>query len=188
MGHAASIESRICGVAPRMQGAVRADRTELRPLGDAPLVRAGPALAPLPRLADRGGPAATPCSTSRPGRLQSRSSSCARRTATSSGSTRRPEMLEEGRRRVTLAAAAEKVRLVEATHGALPFEDGCFDAADVHLPAPLRRRPAGDAPRACPRGEAGRDRRRARVRRSARACGGRSGKRGCARGFRPQAG
>ena len=44
------------------------------------------------------------------------------------GVDRTPEMLEEGRRRVTLAAAAEKVRLVEGDARALPFEDGCFDA------------------------------------------------------------
>ena len=40
---------------------------------------------------------ATRCSTSRPAPARSRSSSCARRTATSSGSTRAPEMLEEAR-------------------------------------------------------------------------------------------
>jgi len=44
------------------------------------------------------------------------------------GIDRTPEMLEEGRRRVTLAAAAKKVRLVEGDARALPFEDGCFDA------------------------------------------------------------
>jgi demethylmenaquinone methyltransferase/2-methoxy-6-polyprenyl-1,4-benzoquinol methylase len=44
------------------------------------------------------------------------------------GIDRTPEMLEEGRRRVTLAAATKKVRLVEGDARALPFEDGCFDA------------------------------------------------------------
>ena len=44
------------------------------------------------------------------------------------GVDRTPEMLEEGRRRVTLAAAAKKVRLVEGDARTLPFEDGCFDA------------------------------------------------------------
>ena len=39
-----------------------------------------------------------------------------------------PEMLEEGRRRVALAAAAKKVRLQEGDARALPFEDGQFDA------------------------------------------------------------
>src|SRR2546423_4480689 len=37
-------------------------------------------------------------------------------------------MLEEGRRRVALAAASRKVRLVEGDAQALPFEDGQFDA------------------------------------------------------------
>ncbi|HEX6761971.1 MAG TPA: class I SAM-dependent methyltransferase [Gaiellaceae bacterium] len=44
------------------------------------------------------------------------------------GVDRTPEMLAEGRRRVTLAAAAEKIRLVEGDARALPFADGCFDA------------------------------------------------------------
>ena len=38
-----------------------------------------------------------------------------------------PEMLEEGRRRLMLAAAATRVRLVEAPAQHLPFEDGTFD-------------------------------------------------------------
>jgi demethylmenaquinone methyltransferase / 2-methoxy-6-polyprenyl-1,4-benzoquinol methylase len=44
------------------------------------------------------------------------------------GVDRTPEMLEEGRRRVALAAATRKVRLVEGDARALPFEDGQFDA------------------------------------------------------------
>ncbi len=39
-----------------------------------------------------------------------------------------PEMLEEGRRRVVLAAATKKVRLQQGDARALPFEDGLFDA------------------------------------------------------------
>jgi demethylmenaquinone methyltransferase/2-methoxy-6-polyprenyl-1,4-benzoquinol methylase len=39
-----------------------------------------------------------------------------------------PGMLEEGRRRVVLAAASGKVRLEEADARALPFDDGTFDA------------------------------------------------------------
>src|SRR5262249_34885060 len=39
-----------------------------------------------------------------------------------------PEMLEEGRRRVVLAAATRKIRLEEADARALPFDDGTFDA------------------------------------------------------------
>jgi demethylmenaquinone methyltransferase/2-methoxy-6-polyprenyl-1,4-benzoquinol methylase len=39
-----------------------------------------------------------------------------------------PEMLDEGRRRVVLAAATRKIRLEEADARALPFDDGTFDA------------------------------------------------------------
>src|SRR4051812_34608456 len=39
-----------------------------------------------------------------------------------------PEMLAEGRRRVTLKAAAKQVRLVDGSADELPFEDGQFDA------------------------------------------------------------
>jgi demethylmenaquinone methyltransferase / 2-methoxy-6-polyprenyl-1,4-benzoquinol methylase len=39
-----------------------------------------------------------------------------------------PEMLDEGRRRVALAAATRKVRLQEGDARSLPFEDGQFDA------------------------------------------------------------
>ncbi|HEY3962274.1 MAG TPA: class I SAM-dependent methyltransferase [Gaiellaceae bacterium] len=44
------------------------------------------------------------------------------------GVDRTPEMLEEGRRRVALAAATKKVRLQEADARTLPFADGTFDA------------------------------------------------------------
>jgi demethylmenaquinone methyltransferase/2-methoxy-6-polyprenyl-1,4-benzoquinol methylase len=44
------------------------------------------------------------------------------------GVDRTPEMLAEGRRRVALAAATRKIRLVEGDARALPFEDGQFDA------------------------------------------------------------
>src|SRR3954451_7114091 len=39
-----------------------------------------------------------------------------------------PEMLEEGRRRVMLKAAAKQVRLAEGSADELPFEDGQFDS------------------------------------------------------------
>ena len=39
-----------------------------------------------------------------------------------------PQMLEEGRRRVMLAAAARKIRLEEGDARRLPYEDGTFDA------------------------------------------------------------
>jgi demethylmenaquinone methyltransferase/2-methoxy-6-polyprenyl-1,4-benzoquinol methylase len=44
------------------------------------------------------------------------------------GVDRTPAMLDEGRRRVALAAAAGKVRLVEGDARSLPFADGLFDA------------------------------------------------------------
>jgi demethylmenaquinone methyltransferase/2-methoxy-6-polyprenyl-1,4-benzoquinol methylase len=44
------------------------------------------------------------------------------------GVDRTPQMLDEGRRRVALAAATRKIRLQEADARALPFEDGQFDA------------------------------------------------------------
>jgi demethylmenaquinone methyltransferase/2-methoxy-6-polyprenyl-1,4-benzoquinol methylase len=44
------------------------------------------------------------------------------------GVDRTPQMLEEGRRRVALAAATAKIRLVEGDARSLPFDDGCFDA------------------------------------------------------------
>ena len=43
------------------------------------------------------------------------------------GIDRTPEMLAEGRRRVTLAAATRKVRLEEGDARTLPFDDGTFD-------------------------------------------------------------
>ena len=44
------------------------------------------------------------------------------------GVDRTPQMLEEGRRRVALAAATRKIRLQEGDARALPFDDGQFDA------------------------------------------------------------
>jgi len=44
------------------------------------------------------------------------------------GVDRTPEMLDEGRRRVALAAATRKIRLQEADARSLPFDDGQFDA------------------------------------------------------------
>lgn len=42
-----------------------------------------------------------------------------------------PEMLAVARRRIMLAAATKRIRLVEARAEALPFEDGQFDALTV---------------------------------------------------------
>ena len=44
------------------------------------------------------------------------------------GVDRTPEMLDEGRRRVALAAATRKIRLQEGDARSLPFDDGQFDA------------------------------------------------------------
>ena len=44
------------------------------------------------------------------------------------GVDRTPQMLEEGRRRVALAATTRKIRLQEGDARALPFDDGQFDA------------------------------------------------------------
>jgi len=57
-----------------------------------------------------------------------------------------PEMLAEGRRRLALAAETQRVRLVEAGAGDLPFEDASFDGLTAayllryldDLPAGLR--------------------------------------------------
>ena len=57
-----------------------------------------------------------------------------------------PEMLEEARRRLLLAAETKRVRLVEASAAALPFADGSFDGLTAayllryldDLPAGLR--------------------------------------------------
>jgi len=52
----------------------------------------------------------------------------ARRTGCSVvGVDQSPEMLAEARRRLLLAAETRRVRLVEASAGDLPFEDGSFD-------------------------------------------------------------
>ena len=73
-----------------------------------PLVRPGPALAPLPRLPRRRRRRPTPCSTSRPERPPSPSSSSRQKDCYVVGVDRTPEMLEEGRRRVALAAATQQ--------------------------------------------------------------------------------
>jgi demethylmenaquinone methyltransferase / 2-methoxy-6-polyprenyl-1,4-benzoquinol methylase len=55
-----------------------------------------------------------------------------------------PEMLEEGRRRVMLAAAAARVRLVEGSAQQLPFEDATFDGlTSAYLLRYLDDLPAG---------------------------------------------
>ena len=143
------------------------------------LVRPGPALAPLPRLARSTRARPTRCSTSRPAPPPSRSSSCGRRTASSSASTRAPEMLEEGRRRVALAARDRKIRLVgrrapsrcrSRTGSSTRSRSPTCCATSTTRPATLRELARVVKP--------GRHDRRARVRRAARRSGGRSGSSG----------
>ena len=165
------------------EDAVRAARPALRPLRRAALVRPGPALAALPRLAHRRRADRHRARRRHRDGARSRSSSCARRTATSSASTRAPEMLDDGPRR-RARRRGEKIRLEQGDARSLPFEDGAVRRADVHLPPALRRRPGRDAARAGARRAPGRDDRRARVRRARAASGGRSGSCGCASGCR----
>jgi demethylmenaquinone methyltransferase / 2-methoxy-6-polyprenyl-1,4-benzoquinol methylase len=55
-----------------------------------------------------------------------------------------PEMLDEARRRLLLAAATARVRLVEASAAELPFEDGTFDGlTSAYLLRYLDDLPAG---------------------------------------------
>ena len=148
--------------------AVRAARADLRPLRSrcsrSGRTRAGGASS---SRASTPGPA-TACSTSRRAPARSRSSSRAERllrrrrrpepgdarggaTARRRGRARRPDPARRGR--------AEE----------LPFEDALVRRAHVHLPAPLRRRPGGDAARARARraARAGRSRRSSSASRAA---------------------
>ena len=152
------------------QAALRAARADLRPHRRAALLRAGPALARLPRLADRGRHRRAASSTSRPGPGPSPASSAAATAARVVGLDQSPEMLAEARRRL-----GDEVELVEGEADRLPFADGAFDALTLHLPAALRRRPARDAARARPGRPPRRRHRRARVRPARRALAGRSG-------------
>jgi demethylmenaquinone methyltransferase / 2-methoxy-6-polyprenyl-1,4-benzoquinol methylase len=54
-----------------------------------------------------------------------------RKGCTVVGVDQSPEMLDVARRRIVLAAAATRVRLVEARAEELPFEDGTFDGLTV---------------------------------------------------------
>ena len=143
--------------------AVRAARAELRPLRVAALVRAGPALAAVPRLADRGG-ARRPRARrrDRDGRGRAR----ARAAEGLHGRRRRPE------RGDARGGAAARRRPASSSSQAsaeqLPFADGEFDALTftyllryVDDPAATLRELARVVP-------PGRDDRRARVRRAAR--------------------
>ena len=98
--------------AERRARPLRAARADLRPLRRAALVRPGPALAALPRLADRG--------RARGHRARRRDRHGRGRASSSCGSTgcavvgvdQSPEMLAEARRRAL--GAATRVQLVEA--------------------------------------------------------------------------
>ena len=146
-------------------GAVRPARADVRPLRPAALLRPGPALAPLPRLAHPGRPRATPSSTSRPARAPSRLELVRQTGCSVVGLDQSPEMLAVARRRVPAGC-----ELVEGEADDLPFPDALVRRPHVHLPAPLRRRPGRDPARARPGRPARRDDRRARVRRARRSC------------------
>ena len=100
------------------------------------------------------------------------------------GVDRTPEMLEEGRRRVVLAAATRKIRLQEGDARSLPFEDGQFDALTFTYLLRYVDDPAGDAARARARRQAGRHDRRRSSSASRAVSGGRSGSSGRASGCR----
>ena len=70
----------------------------------------------------------TPCSTSPPGTTLVARELVRQKDCFVVGVDQSPEMLEEGRRRLVLAAATRKVRLQEGDARNLPFEDGQFDA------------------------------------------------------------
>ena len=101
---------------------VRAARSDLRPLRVTALLRAGSALAALPRLADRGraGRPRPRCrDRHRSGRARA---SSGRRAAPSSASTRAPRC--SPRRRAEPAARSSSSRRAPQS---LPFDDGEFD-------------------------------------------------------------
>ena len=148
--------------------AVRAARPRLRPLGEHPVVRAGPALAPVPRLAARR-PAAR-----HGARRRDRHSSGRARARAPEGllrRRRRPERRDaRGRRRSTCGSPARRRRSGSnrADARSLPFDDGTFDGLTFTYLLALRRGPGRDAARARARRAARRRDRGARVRRPAR--------------------
>ena len=73
------------------------------------------------------------------------------------GIDRSPEMLAVARSRVAGRGHGTRIELQEGRAESLPFADGAFDALTVTLPAPLRRRPGRNHPRARPRRAAGRN-------------------------------
>ena len=81
----------------------------------AALVRPGPALAAVPRLAPPRRPRRHRARRRHAARRPSRSSSSGRRAARSSASTRAPRCSPRRRRRLVLAAETQRVRLVEAS-------------------------------------------------------------------------
>ena len=91
-------------------------------------------------------------------------------------------MLEEGRRRVALAAATRKIRLQEGDARSLPFEDGQFDALTFTYLLRYVEDPAGDAARARARRASPAARSPGSSSASRAASGGRSGSSGRASG------
>ena len=97
-------------------------------------------------------------------------------------------MLDEGRRRVALAAASEKIRLQEGDARALPFEDGQFDALTFTYLLRYVEDPPAVAARAGARGQARAGRSPGSSSASQRVCGARRGSSGRASVCRRPAG
>ena len=117
----------------------------LRPLRVAALVRAGPALAALPRLAHRRRarrPRARRRDRHRRGRARARPAEGLLRRR------RRPERRRCSRRPRRVALARRRVELVAGERRVAAVRRRRVRRAHVHLPPPLRRRPGRDAARA----------------------------------------
>ena len=155
--------------AQRAQGpcarALRGPRARLRRHGRAAELRAGSALAARARR-DASAPDPTMrCSTSPPAPGWWRVSWCAATAVAWWGSIRAPQMLAASRARLARDPALRGASSsLQGEAERLPFADGEFDHADVHLPAALRRRPGDDAARAGTRRASRRHDRLARVR------------------------
>ena len=167
--------------------ALRAARAGLRPLGRRALVRTGPALAALSRLARRRRP-------DRHGarRRDRAPAAVALRARAAEGLLRRrhrpePRDARGGPPERRARRCDAKVRLQQGDARSLPFEDGQFDALTFTYLLRYVEDPRRDAARARARRATGRHDRRARVRRPARASGARSGSSGCASACRPPA-
>ena len=129
-------------------GAVRRHRRRLRPLGADPVVRQRPALA---RPAGRPAAGGAGLAGGRRRDRYRRGRADDRLAARLPRGRHRPERGDAGPRRASGCDAAGmdgRIELVEGEAESLPLEDGVGGRAGAHLPAALRRRPAGGAARA----------------------------------------